>query len=53
MTIEGEYGSFKVSIETEGEWDTSERQWKYQVRQTDGKLYGKLVGENDLQRSEK
>jgi hypothetical protein len=32
-----------------------EEQWKYQVRQTDGKVYenGKLVGERDLDRTKK
>jgi hypothetical protein len=48
-------GSFKVSIYSEGMWDDNEDQWKYQLQQTDGKLYenGKLVGEKDLNRTQK
>jgi VCBS repeat-containing protein len=55
LSVEGKYGSFKVSIDSEGTWDYEEQQWKYQVRQTDGKLYenGKLVGEYDFNRKEK
>lgn len=53
MTIEGQYGAFKVIIDSEGWWDEAEEQWKYLVRQTDGLLYGqgKLVAEKDLDRS--
>jgi hypothetical protein len=55
LTIEGEDGSFKVFIDSEGKWDDSEQQHKYQVRQTDGKLYeeGKFVGEDELHRTQK
>jgi hypothetical protein len=53
MTVDGEDGSFKISIASDGQWIEAESQWKYQVRQTDGKLYegGKLVGEEDLNRN--
>jgi hypothetical protein len=55
LTIEGAYGSFKVYIHTQGEWDEADQQWKYQVRQTSGRLHedGKLVSENQLHRTEK
>ncbi|KAF4624048.1 hypothetical protein G7Y89_g14125 [Cudoniella acicularis] len=39
MTVDGEDGSFKIYIASDGEWVGDENQWKYQVRQTDGKLY--------------
>ena len=38
LTIEGKDGSFKVVIDSEGKWEDSQQQHKYQVRQTDGKL---------------
>jgi hypothetical protein len=55
MTVDGEDGSFKIEIASDGEWLDNEKQWKYLVRQTDGKLYeaGKLVGEEDLNRNKK
>lgn len=55
LTIVGMLGAFKVTVDTDGDWDADEQQWKYAVRQTDGKLYeeGKLVGEEDLNRNEK
>jgi hypothetical protein len=55
LSVEGKDGSFPVSIHSEGMWDYEEWQWKYQVRQTDGKLYenGKLVGESDLNRTQR
>jgi hypothetical protein len=55
MNVDGEYGSFKIYIASDGKWLDDEQQWKYQVRQTDGKLYedGKLVGEEDLDQNKK
>jgi hypothetical protein len=57
MIVDGEDGSFKIYIASDGEWhdDENEKQWKYKVKQTDGKLYegGKLVGEEDLNRNKK
>jgi hypothetical protein len=55
LSIEGRDGSFPVSIDSEGRWDYAEYQWKYQVKQTDGRLYGngKWVGEIDLNRTQK
>lgn len=55
MTVDGEVGSFKIFIASDGEWFKVENQWKYRVEQTDGKLYegGKLVGEDDLNRNKK
>jgi hypothetical protein len=55
MVIDGEDGSFKIYIASDGAWFDDEKQWKYQVRQTDGKLYerGKLVAEEDLNRNKK
>jgi hypothetical protein len=46
-------GAFKIFIYSDGDWDG--QQWKYAVKQTDGRLYedGKLVGEDDLNRNEK
>jgi len=54
MTIEGQYGAFKVTIDSEGAWDKAGQQWKYLVRQTDGLLYGQgqLVAEKELDRSQ-
>jgi hypothetical protein len=53
MRFDVEDGSFKIYIASEGAWLDDEKQWKYQVRQTDGKLYegGKLVAEEDLNRN--
>jgi hypothetical protein len=55
LSLVGREGSFLVSIDSEGTWDYAEHQWKYQVRQTDGKLYGngERVGESDLNRTQK
>jgi hypothetical protein len=55
LSVEGRDGSFPVSIDSEGKWDYAEHQWKYQVKQTDGRLYGngKWVGEIDLNRTQK
>ncbi|KAG4442411.1 hypothetical protein IFR05_002113 [Cadophora sp. M221] len=55
LTIDGEDGSFRVDIVTDGKWSETDQVWQYQVRQTDGELYnsGALVGESDLHRGKK
>ncbi|KAH9219761.1 hypothetical protein DL95DRAFT_443176 [Leptodontidium sp. 2 PMI_412] len=55
LTIDGEDGSFRVDIVTDGKWSKTDQVWQYQVRQTDGELYnsGALVGESDLHRGKK
>ena len=55
LSVEGQDGSFLVSIDSVGKWDYEEKEWKYKVRQTDGKLYenGKLVRESDFNRGKR
>jgi hypothetical protein len=55
LSIDGEEGSFKITIDSEGTWNDEEGQWKYQVRLTNGEIYenGKWVGENDLNQKQK
>ncbi len=50
MTKEGEKGSFKVKINSDGKWNEEEKQWEYEVLQSNGKRYndGMLVGEKNL-----
>jgi hypothetical protein len=55
LTIDGQKGSFKIIIDSEGTWNDEDGEWKYQVMLTNGELYenGKWVGENDLNRKQK
>jgi hypothetical protein len=55
LSIDGKPDSLLVSIDSEGTWDYEEQQWKYQIRQTDGKLCedGNLFGEHDFDRRER
>ena len=55
LSIDGEGGSFKITIDSEGTWNDEDGEWKYRVRLTNGELYenGKLVGENDLNQGQR